>query len=113
MKKTILEIYLYATYYKKDITNRYIIANRSLIIENEAIDILDKPEKKLYIETWTKHIEKDKEIERLKSIIKEIRKHIEEEPLVEDHYDYEHSFLEDINENYYKKLKEILDKENK
>ena len=54
-----------------------------------------------------------KENTRLHSIIKEIRKCIEEEPLIEDHYDYEHSFLEDINENYYKKLKEILDKENK
>lgn len=64
-KKTILEISLYAQYYRKDITDRYMINNKSLIITNDAIDILDKPQEKLYIESWTKKVEKDKEIERL------------------------------------------------
>ena len=64
-EKTILEISLYAQYYKKDITDRYMINNKSLIITNDAIDILDKPQKQLYIEPWAKKVEKDKEIERL------------------------------------------------
>lgn len=64
-KKTILEICLYAQYYKKDITDRYYINNKSFIITEEAIDILDKPQEKLYIDTWDKKIKKDKEIERL------------------------------------------------
>jgi len=75
-KKTILEISLYAQYYKKDIADRYMINNKSLIITNEAIDILDKPQEKLYIEPWTKKIEKDKEIERLNNIINEFEKYL-------------------------------------
>ena len=72
-KKTILEIGLYAQYYKKDIFDKYMINNQSLIITNDAIDILDKPQEKLYIEPWTKKIEKDKEIERLKTKLEKIQ----------------------------------------
>ena len=73
MKKTLLEISLYAQYYKKDITDRYHIKNDNLIITKEAIDILDKPQEKLYIDTWNKIQEKDKEITRLNNIIDELK----------------------------------------
>ena len=65
MKKTLLEISLWGQYYKKDITDRYYFKNNNIIITNDAVNILDKHKEKLYIETWNKHIEKDKEIERL------------------------------------------------
>ena len=69
VKKTPLEISVYAQYYKKDITDRYMINNKSIVITNDAIDILDKPQEKLYIEPLAKKVEKDKEIERLNKII--------------------------------------------
>ena len=79
MKKTLLEIFLFAQYYKKDITDRYYIKNNSLIITNEAIKKLDKPHKeKLYIDTWSKTIEKDNEIERLTKLLEEKTNIIEE-----------------------------------
>ena len=83
-KKTILEISLYAQYYKKDITDKYMINNKSLIITNEAIDILDKPQEKLYIEPWTKKIEKDKEIERLNNIINNVKE------IIDNYFSYDY-----------------------
>lgn len=102
-KKTLLEISLYAQYYKKDITDRYTINNKSLIITDEAIGILDKPQEKLYIDTWNKIIEKDKEITRLNNIIDELKKYITSE-----YYCFDNESLEfEIAKNILDKLKEL------
>ena len=108
-KKTILEIGLYAQYYKKDIFDKYMINNKSLIITNDAIDILDKPQEKLYIEPWTKTIEKDKEIERLTNIINELEKtFVNDDKIIKEHnIEHPERPLDNYSRYYLDKLKEL------
>lgn len=100
-KKTLLEIKLYAQYYRKDITDRYAIVNSSLVVDNDAIDILDKPQEKLYIEPLIKSLRKDEELKRLNNNWSELRE------FILNHYIVGHLVQNSTLDNILKKMNEL------
>ena len=106
MNKTLLDLKLYATYYKENIIDEYRTIRENLAIDADAIDILDNEQEMLYIEPLSTYLKRNKEINntmhyksKIDKAISKINEVFKDE---EWYYNYSYNDLEFV-------LKEVRD----